>query len=164
MHQVSTKWRCGRLTVLSAYLCTISLSPQFTTSSVSSKPSHLLFSWRVKKQELACYLSTNFNIQCGKIIPISILRRVNKLSGHAIAQAVSTTQLRPGFTPRAVRMGFVVKKVALGQVFFELFCFPPWISFHCCSAFTYVSSGGWTMDPLAAAVPQRHSLTSSRKW
>jgi hypothetical protein len=33
------------------------------------------------------------------------------------------------------------------------------ISFHRCSIFTHVSSGGRTMGPLAAAVPQRHSLT-----
>jgi hypothetical protein len=40
-------------------------------------------------------------------------------SGHAIAQAVLTgfSLQRPGFTPMSVHVGFVVDKVALGQVF-----------------------------------------------
>jgi hypothetical protein len=37
--------------------------------------------------------------------------------------------------------------------------FPLSVSSHRCSIFTHVSSGGWTMGPLTAAVPQRHSLT-----
>jgi hypothetical protein len=37
------------------------------------------------------------------------------------------------------------------------------MSFHCCSIFTHVSSGGSTKDPLAAAVPQRESLTPSQQ-
>jgi hypothetical protein len=64
---------------------------------------------------------------------------------------------RPGFAPRAVHVGFVVYKVALGQVFPESFGFILSISFHRCSIFTHVSSGGWTVDPLAAAVPKRQS-------
>jgi hypothetical protein len=45
----------------------------------------------------------------------------------------------------------------------ESFGFPLSVSFHRCSIFTHVSSGGWTMGPLAAAVQQRHSLTPSKK-
>jgi hypothetical protein len=37
------------------------------------------------------------------------------------------------------------------------------ISFHRCSIFTHVSSGGWTKGPLEAAVPQRQGLTPSRQ-
>jgi hypothetical protein len=41
---------------------------------------------------------------------------------------------RPGFDPRSVHVGFVVDKVALGQVFPpEFFGFPLSISFHRCS-------------------------------
>ena len=37
---------------------------------------------------------------------------------------------RPGFDPGSVNMGFLVDKVALGQVFPEYFGFPLSISFH----------------------------------
>jgi hypothetical protein len=40
---------------------------------------------------------------------------------------------RPGFDPLSVHVGFVVDKVALGQVFPESFGFPLSISFHRCS-------------------------------
>jgi hypothetical protein len=45
---------------------------------------------------------------------------------------------------------FVVDKLALGQVFAESFGSPLSISFHHCFTFSHVSSGGWTMEPLAA--------------
>jgi hypothetical protein len=60
-------------------------------------------------------------------------------------------------------VGFVVDKVALGQVFLWVLWFSPTISFHQCFIFIHASSGGWTMGPLVAAVPQRHSLTSSQQ-
>jgi hypothetical protein len=41
------------------------------------------------------------------------------------------------------------------RLFSESFGFLLSISFHRCSIFTHVSSGGWTMGPIAAAVPQR---------
>jgi hypothetical protein len=41
------------------------------------------------------------------------------VQGRAVAQAVS--RWRPGFEPWSGHMGFVVYKVALGQVFFEHF-------------------------------------------
>jgi hypothetical protein len=46
--------------------------------------------------------------------------------GHAIFQAVSRSfpPRRPGFEPRSSHVGFVVDKVALGQVFSEYFGFP----------------------------------------
>jgi hypothetical protein len=40
---------------------------------------------------------------------------------------------RTGFDPGSVHMGFVVDKVALGQVFPEYFGLPLSISFHRCS-------------------------------
>jgi hypothetical protein len=43
------------------------------------------------------------------------------------------------------------------RFFSESFGFPLSVSFHRCSIFTHVSSGGRTMGPLEAAVPQRHS-------
>jgi hypothetical protein len=55
---------------------------------------------------------------------------------------------RPGLAPRSVHVGFVVDKMALGQVFSESFGFPPSVSFHRCSIFTHISSGWWTMGPL----------------
>jgi hypothetical protein len=46
---------------------------------------------------------------------------------------------RPAFTPRLVHKGFVVDKVALGQVFF---CVPQFFTF---AAHTHVSSWWWTI-------------------
>jgi hypothetical protein len=43
------------------------------------------------------------------------------------------------------------------RFFSESLRFPLSLSFHHCSIFTHVSSGGQTMGPLVAAVPQRHS-------
>jgi hypothetical protein len=37
---------------------------------------------------------------------------------------------KPGFDPRSGHVGFVVDKVALGQVFYEFFDFPHEFSFH----------------------------------
>jgi hypothetical protein len=48
-------------------------------------------------------------------------------------------------------VGLVVEKIAMGQVFLHVFQFSPSISFHCCFIFIHVSSGGWTMGPLATA-------------
>jgi hypothetical protein len=47
-------------------------------------------------------------------------------SGRAVAQAISRffPQLQPGFKLRSSHVGFVVNKVALGQVFSEYFGFP----------------------------------------
>jgi hypothetical protein len=57
--------------------------------------------------------------------------------------------------PRSVHVGFVVDKVALGQVFlwvlrfFPVNIIPPWLH-------THISSGRWTICPLVVAV-QRES-------
>jgi hypothetical protein len=46
------------------------------------------------------------------------------------------------------------------RFFSEPFSFPLSVSFHRCSIFTHVSSGGWTKGPLEAQfpVPQRHCI------
>ena len=60
-----------------------------------------------------------------------------KPKGRAMAQAVSRAVIsprRPGFDPRSDHVGFVVDKVALGQVFPpEYFGFTLSISFQRCS-------------------------------
>lgn len=61
-----------------------------------------------------------------------------------IAQAVSLRVIGIGFTTRSVNM----RVVALGQVSLRVFRFPLSISFHNCSIFTRVSSGGWEKGPL----------------
>jgi hypothetical protein len=64
---------------------------------------------------------------------------------------------------RAVRVGFVVDKVALGQVFSEFFGFLS-VSLHLCAIFTHLnlSSGGWTEGPFAVHF-HRDSCTASRQ-
>jgi hypothetical protein len=73
--------------------------------------------------------------------------------GRAIAQAVSLRLSHcggPGSIPRHV--GFVVDKVALGQVFSEYFGFPCQFSFHSSS------SGAGTIGQVVADVPSGLSL------
>jgi hypothetical protein len=60
-----------------------------------------------------------------------------------------------GFSPRRRRsghVGFVVDKVALGQVFSEYFGFPCQFSFYQL-LHTYLLSGAGTIGPLVAGVP-----------
>jgi hypothetical protein len=49
------------------------------------------------------------------------------------ALVVGLSLRRPGFDLRSIRMGFVVDKVALGQVFPACFGFPLSVSFLLCS-------------------------------
>jgi hypothetical protein len=85
--------------------------------------------------------------------------------GCAEAQAVSRRLLTAAVRVRAQvsEVEFVVDEVALGQIFFESFGFPLSVSFHRCSVFIYVLSGGRTMGPSAVAVPLRRSLTSPQE-
>jgi hypothetical protein len=87
--------------------------------------------------------------------------QVRPRTGRDVAQAVSRrfSPRRPGFAPRAFRMGFVVDKEALGQDFFRVLLFSLLTLFHLCSILTHASSGRLTTGPLAAAVPQRQSHT-----
>jgi hypothetical protein len=61
-----------------------------------------------------------------------------------------------------VHMGFVVDKVALGQVFlvissvFRVSIIPPWLHAH-------ISSGGWTVGPFVATVKRRCVTPLTRK-
>jgi hypothetical protein len=65
---------------------------------------------------------------------------------------------RPGFDPRSGHVGFVVDKVALGQVFSEYFGFPYQFSFHRL-LHTRLSSGAGTVGQILADVPSGLSLT-----
>jgi hypothetical protein len=56
-------------------------------------------------------------------------------------------------------MGFVVDKVALGQVFSEYFGFPGQFSFHRLLHVHHLSSGVGKIDQLVADVPSGLSLT-----
>jgi hypothetical protein len=61
-------------------------------------------------------------------------------------------------------VGFVVDKVALGQVFFEYFGFPCKLSFHqMLHHHHHLSSGAGTRDQLVADVTGRVSLTSPQE-
>jgi hypothetical protein len=59
---------------------------------------------------------------------------------------------RPGFEPRSGHVGFVVDKVALGQVFSEYFDFPCQFSFHRLLRIHHLSSGAGTIGQLVADV------------
>jgi len=55
-----------------------------------------------------------------------------EIGEHWIKKILSPLR-RSGFNPSSVRVGFVVHKVALGQVFLQYFSFPLSVSFHRCS-------------------------------
>jgi hypothetical protein len=79
-------------------------------------------------------------------------------TGRAVAQAVS--RWRPGFEPGSGHVGFVVDKVALGQVFSEYFGFPMPIFIPPISPQSPLSIiWGWYNRPVVAAVPSGLSLT-----
>jgi hypothetical protein len=66
---------------------------------------------------------------------------------------------RLGFGPRSSQVGFVVDKVALGQVFSEYFGFPCQFSFHrLFNTHHHLSSGAGTTGQLVSDVPSGLSL------
>jgi hypothetical protein len=65
---------------------------------------------------------------------------------------------RPGFEPRSGHVGFVMDKLALGQVFSEYFGFPWQFSFRLLHAH-HISSGAGTIGQLVADVPSELSVT-----
>jgi hypothetical protein len=73
--------------------------------------------------------------------------------------AASLSRRRPVFAHALVHVGFVVDRVALGQVFLRVLRFPLSASFHRGSAYSYIT---WRMNnrPLVAEF-QLHSLTPS---
>jgi hypothetical protein len=64
----------------------------------------------------------------------------------------------PRFDPKSGHVGFVVDKVALGQVFSQYFSFPCQFSFHQ-MLHTHLSSGAGSIGQLVADVPSGLSLT-----
>jgi hypothetical protein len=72
---------------------------------------------------------------------------------------VSFPQRWLGFEPRSSLVGFVVDKVALGQVFSEYFDFPYQFSFHRLLHIHHLLSGAGTVDQLVADVPSGLTLT-----
>jgi hypothetical protein len=70
---------------------------------------------------------------------------------------------RPAFEPRSGHVGFVVDKVALGQVSSEYFSFPCQFSFHRLLHIHHLSSGAGTIVHLVADVPNGLSLIPPQK-
>jgi hypothetical protein len=66
---------------------------------------------------------------------------------------------RPGFDPRSGHVGFVVDKVALGQVFSEYFGFHCRFSFHWLLHTHQLSSGAGTIGQILGDVPSGLSPT-----
>jgi hypothetical protein len=85
---------------------------------------------------------------------------VYPIAGRAAAEAVSRWHITAELWVLARVLWWA--KWQWNRFFSESFGFAVSVSFHRCSVFTRVSSGGWTEGPLAAAVPQTHSLTPSQ--
>jgi hypothetical protein len=95
------------------------LTDHFLDSYFQDKKLFFLF------QEVHFYSCELFNI-------VLVIRRDSEVLGRAISQAVSRRfpPLRPGFELRSYRVGFVVDKMALGQVFSEYVGCPYQLSLH----------------------------------
>jgi hypothetical protein len=100
--------------------------------------------------------------------PSLLMKRKDININHSHLQCVNCTEPTldsklsykgPGFDPRSGHMGFVVDKVALGQVFFEYFGFPCQFSFHRLLHTHHLSSGAGIISQIVADVPSRLSLT-----
>jgi hypothetical protein len=85
-----------------------------------------------------------------------------------LSWTVRATPLRrvvAGFSPQTLTgpqgspVRFVADKVELRQVCLEVLPVSPVNIIPPLLQFTHISSEGWTMSPLAAAVPYRHILT-----
>jgi hypothetical protein len=70
---------------------------------------------------------------------------------------------RPEFEPRSGNVGFVVDKVALGQVFVEYFGFPCQFSFHRLLHIHHLPSGAGTIREILVDVPSELTLTSPQE-
>jgi hypothetical protein len=70
---------------------------------------------------------------------------------------------RHGFEPRSSHVGFVVEKMALGQVFSEYFGFPCQFSFHRLLHTHHLSSGAGIIGQLVADAPSGLSVTPPRE-
>jgi hypothetical protein len=70
---------------------------------------------------------------------------------------------RFSFDPRSSDVGFVVDKVALGQVFSEYFGFPCQFSFHRLLHIHHVSSGAGIIGLILVDVPSGLSFTHRKK-
>jgi hypothetical protein len=71
---------------------------------------------------------------------------------------------RPGFEPRSSHGGFMVDKVALGQVFSEYLCFPCQFSFHrLLHTHHHLSSEAGIIGQIVADVPSGLSVTPPKE-
>jgi hypothetical protein len=80
-------------------------------------------------------------------------------SSSSSCQHLNVSFPPPGFEPRSGHVGFVVDKVALGQVFSEYLGFPSQFSFQRLLHTHHLSSGAGTICQLVAEVPSGYSLT-----
>jgi hypothetical protein len=80
--------------------------------------------------------------------------------GHNHSQELNAalSTLRPRFAPGAVTLEFLVEKILRKKVFLTVFQYSPVHVIPPRPIFTHVSSGGWTVGPLATAITQRHRL------
>jgi hypothetical protein len=91
------------------------------------------------------------------------LRVLSPANSHSTNRFAGFPPLRPRFEPRASHVGFVVDKVALGQLFSECFGFPCQFSFHRPLHTHHLSSGTGTIGQIAADVPSGLSLTPPKE-
>jgi hypothetical protein len=76
---------------------------------------------------------------------------------------------RPGFTPRPIHVGFVVDKVALGQVFLQVLRFPTSVSFKLIHLVTDATKSQYSLTTLKVQFgpmtsPKPHTYIRTNTW
>jgi hypothetical protein len=103
--------------------------------------------WRHIRHTLA--LSSSVSIKIHDLMAMSYLRRL----------VAGLPQRRLGFEPTSGHVGFMVDKVALGQVFSKYFGLPCQFSFHRLICAHHLSTGTDTIDQTETDVPSGLSLS-----
>jgi hypothetical protein len=106
-----------------------------------------------------CKISAAHSIPCMFVFKLILFSLAKKAVPKLWRLVADFPPRRPGFQPRSGHVGFVVNKVALGQVFSKYLGFPCQFSFHRLLHTHHLSSGPGTIGQLVVDVPSGLSLT-----
>jgi hypothetical protein len=136
-------------------------------SRFESGPWYRLHWLRVSPQILQAYFGTVPQVRPRPLPSESFSVHQSSIRRYIVsilwASSSNLPPRRPGFDLRSGHVGFVVDKVALGQVSSEYFGFPCQFSFHRLPHTNQPSSGASTIGQMVADVPSGLSLTQPQE-